>query len=89
MVYRNYFRQINYPIVLEAIEEINISDDFYIKLKPEIKKVFTSYANNVTDLTTVLDLYNVFQNSKLPMMDKLSCTKGLKYFNVVVRYMTE
>ena len=87
MVYRNYFRQINQPIVLEAIEEINISDDFYIKLKPEIKKVFTSYANNVTDLTTVLDLYNVFQNLKSPMMDKLSCTKGLKDFNVVVRYM--
>ena len=55
--------KIIWPIILEAIEaQINISDEFYIKLKPEMKKVFTSYANDVTDLTTVLDFYNVFQN---------------------------
>ena len=55
--------KIIWPIILEAIEaQINISDEFYIKLKPEMKTVFTSYANDVTDLTTVLDFYNVFQN---------------------------
>ena len=48
-----------------------------------MKKVFTSYENDVTDLTTILDFYNVFQNLKSPMMDKLSCVKGLNYFNIV------
>ena len=48
-----------------------------------MKKVFISYANDVTDLTAVLDFYNVFQNLKSPMMDKLSWIKGLKDFNVV------
>ena len=48
-----------------------------------MKKVFISYANDVTDLTAVLDFYNVFQNLKSPMMDKLSCIKRLKNFNVV------
>ena len=52
--------KINHPIVLEAIEaQMNVSDKFYIKLKSEMKKVFTSYANDVTDLTTALDFYNV------------------------------
>ena len=46
----------NCPIVLEAIEvQINESDFLNIKLKPKMKKVFISYANDVTDLTTVLD----------------------------------
>ena len=76
--------KINWPIVLEAIEaQINISDEFYIKLKPEMKKIFTLYENDVTYLTIVLDFYNVFQNLKTPMMDKLSCIKGLKDFNIV------
>ena len=48
-----------------------------------MKKVFTSYANNVTDLTTVLAFYNVFQNLKSPMMDKLPFIKELKDFNIV------
>ena len=48
-----------------------------------MKKVFTSYANNVTDLTTLLDFYNVFQNLKSPMMDKLPFIKELKDFNIV------
>ena len=47
--------KINWSIVLEAIEaQINISDAFYIT-KPEMKKFFTSYANDVTDLIIVLD----------------------------------
>ena len=76
--------KINWPIVLEAIEEqINNSDDFDLKLKPEMKKVFISYANDVTYLTTVLDFYNVFQNLKSPMMDKLSWIKGFKDSNAV------
>ena len=54
--------KIIWPIILEAIEaQMNVSDKFYIKLKSEMKKVFTSYANNVTDLTIVLDFYNVFK----------------------------
>ena len=48
-----------------------------------MKKVFTSYANNVTDLTTLLDFYNVFQNLKSPMMDKLPFIKELKDFNII------
>ena len=76
--------KINWPIVLEAVDaQINISDELYIKLKPEMKKIFISYANDVTYLTIVLNFYNVFQNLKLPMMDKLSCIKGLKNFNIV------
>ena len=64
----------NWPIVLEAIEaQINVSDDLYIKLKPEMKKVFISYANDVTDLTTVLNFHNVIQTLKSPMMDNLLC----------------
>ena len=62
--------KVNWPIVLEAIEaQINELDDLYIKLKPEMKKVFISYANNVTYLTTVLDFHNVIQKLKSPMMD--------------------
>ena len=37
--------KINWPIAFEEIEaHINVSDEFYIKLKPEMKKAFTSYA---------------------------------------------
>ena len=50
---------------------MNVSGEFYIKLKPEMMKDFTSYTNDVTDLTTVLDFFNVFQNLKSPMMNKL------------------
>ena len=64
--------KINWQIIFEAIDaQINISDEFYIKLKPEMKIVFTSYVNDVIDLTAVLDFYNVFKNLKSPMMDKL------------------
>ena len=66
----NILDKVNWPIVLEAIEaQINELDDLYIKLKPEMKKVFISYANNVTYLTTVLDFHNVIQKLKSPMMD--------------------
>ena len=78
----------NWPIILEAIEaQINVLDDFYIKLKPEMKKLFISYANDVTDLTTVLDFYNAFQNLKSPMMDKLSYIKVLKDFYLLIQYL--
>ena len=74
----------NWPIVLESIEtQINVSDDLYIKLKPEMKKLFISYANDVTDLITVLDFNNVIQNLKSPMMDTLSFIQNGKHFNVV------
>ena len=74
----------NWPIVLEAIEaQINVSDDLYIKLKPEMKKLFISYANDVTDLITVLDFNNVIQNLKSPTMDNLSCIQSLKHCIVV------
>ena len=76
--------KVNWSIVLEAIESQIIElDDLYIKLKPEMKKVFISYANDATDLTTVLDFYIVFQNLKSPMMDNLSCIKSFKRFNIV------
>ena len=75
--------KMNWPIVLESIEtQINVSDDLYIKLKPEMKKLFISYANDVTDLITVLDFHNVIQNLKSPMIDNLSCIQSLKHFNV-------
>ena len=48
-----------------------------------MKKMFTSYANDVTILTTVLDLYNVFQKLDSPMMNKLPFLKDLKDFNIV------
>ena len=36
----------NWPIVLEAVEaQIALSEELYIALKPEMKKVFISYAN--------------------------------------------
>ena len=59
--YKNIIEdKVNHPIVIEAIEaQMDLSDEFYIKLKSEMKKVFTSYANDVTDLTTALDFYNV------------------------------
>ena len=76
--------KINYPIVLEAIEaKIDESDIFYIKLKSRMKKVFTSYANDVIDLTTVLGFYNIIRNLKSPMMDKLTFLNNLKDFNIV------
>ena len=76
--------KVNWPIVLEAIEaQINVSDDLYIKLKPEMKKVFILYVNDVTDLIIVLDFHNVIQNLKSPMMDNLSFIKNIKHFNVV------
>ena len=62
---------------------MDLSDDFYIKLKSEIKNLFTLYANDVKDLTTVLDFYNVIQNLKTLMMDKLPFINDLKEFNVV------
>ena len=62
---------------------MDLSDDFYIKLKSEIKNLFTLYANDVKDLTTVLDFYNVIQNLKTLMMDKLPFINDLKDFNVV------
>ena len=48
-----------------------------------MKKVFTSYANDVTALTTVLDFHNEILNLKLPMMDNLSFIQNVKHFNVV------
>ena len=76
--------KVNWSIVLEAIESQIIElDDLYIKLKPEMKKVFISYADDATDLKTVLDFYIVFQNLKSPMMDNLSCIKSFKRFNIV------
>ena len=45
--------------------------------------MFTLYANDVKDLTTVLDFYNVIQNFKTLMMDKLPFINDLKEFNVV------
>ena len=62
---------------------MDLSDDFYIKLKSEIKNLFTLYANDVKDLTTELDFYNVIQNLKTLMMDKLPFINDLKDFNVV------
>ena len=38
-----------------------------------MKKVFISYANDVTDLTTVLNFHNIIQTLKSPMMDNLLC----------------
>ena len=74
----------NWPIVLEAIEaHINLSDKLHIKLKPEMKKVFISYANDVKALTTVLDFHNVILNLKSPMIDNLSFIQNVKHFNVV------
>ena len=52
-----------------------------------MKKLFISYANDVTDLTTVLDFYNAFQNLKSPMMDKLSYIKVLKDFYLLIQYL--
>ena len=37
----------------------------------------------VIDLTTVLDFYNVFQNLKPPMMNKLPLLNDFKNFNIV------
>ena len=63
----------NWPILLEHIEvQIALSEDLYNKLKPEMKKVFISYANDVTNLKTVLDFHNVFLKLKSPMMDELT-----------------
>ena len=76
--------KINWQIILEAIDaQINISDEFYIKLKPEMKIAFTSYVNDVIDLTAVLDFYNVFKNLKSPMIDKLPFIKELKDVNII------
>ena len=75
---------VNWPIVLEAIEaQINIADDLYITLKPEMMNVFISYVNDVTDLTTVLDFHIIILNLKLPMMDNLSYIQNVKHFNIV------
>ena len=42
--------------MLEAIEaQVKLSDEFYIKLKIEMKKMFTSFTNEVKDLISVLD----------------------------------
>ena len=62
---------------------MDLSDEIYIKLKPEMKKVFTSYVNDIKDLTIVLDVYNVIHNLKSPMMDKLPFINDLKDFNIV------
>ena len=73
-----------WPILLDAIEtQIAFSENLYIKLKPKMKKVFISYANDVTDLTTVLDFHNVILKLKSPMMDNLSFTQNVTHFNVV------
>ena len=48
-----------------------------------MKKVCILYANDVTDLTTVLDFHNVVLKLKSPMMDKLSFTYNVTHFNVV------
>ena len=48
-----------------------------------MKKVFTSYANDVTALTTVLDFHNEILNLNFPMMDNLSFIQNVKHFNVV------
>ena len=75
---------VNWPIVLEAIEaQINIADGLYINLKPEMRKVFISYANDVIDLTTVLDFHIVILNLKSPMMNNLSFIQNIKHFNIV------
>ena len=46
-------------------------------------KVFISYKNDVTDLTTVLDFHIIILNLKLPMMDNLSFIHNIKHFSVV------
>ena len=48
-----------------------------------MKIVFTSYVNDVIDLTAVLDFYNVFKNLKSPMIDKLPFIKELKDVNII------
>ena len=74
----------NWSIVLEAIEaHIALSEDSYIKLKPEMKKVFILYAIDVTDLTTLLAFHNVILSLKSSMMDDLSFTQNIKHFHVV------
>ena len=55
----------NWPILLEAIEtQIALSENLYIQLKSEMKKVFISYANDVIDLTIVLNFQNVILKLK-------------------------
>ena len=65
---------------------MNISDEYNIKLKSEMKKVFTSYANDVTELTTVLDFYFVIQ-FKSPIMVKLPVYRTLKTLIFVIQYL--
>ena len=45
--------------------------------------MFISYANGVTDLTTVMDFHNAILNLKSTMMDNLSFIQNIKHFNVV------
>ena len=48
-----------------------------------MKKVFTSYANDVKDLTSVLDFFNVIYKLKFPMIEDLPFINDKKDFNVV------
>ena len=61
---------------------MNISDEYNIKLKSEMKKFFTSYANDAKDLTTVLDFFNVIHNLILPIMDELPFINYNKVINI-------
>ena len=47
-----------------------------------MKKVFILYANDVTDLTTVLDFHNIILNLKSTMMNNFSFIQNVKHFNV-------
>ena len=82
--YKNIIEdKVNHPIVIEAIEaQMDLSDEFYIKLKSEMKKVFTSYANDAKDLTIVLDFFNVIHNLILPIIDELPFINYNKVINI-------
>ena len=46
----------NHPIIIEAIEDqIEDSDEMYIKLKIEMKDFFIKFANEEKDMISVLD----------------------------------
>ena len=62
-----------HPIILEVIEEqIEVSNEMYIELKIEMKEFVITFANEVKDLTYVLNFFNVMHTLKHPMMAKLA-----------------
>ena len=48
-----------------------------------MKKVFISYANDVKDLTILLEFFNVIHKLKFPMMEDLPFINDKKDFNIV------